>query len=73
LYRVIFYHVFIKIFREFLAVARARVGWGKGNISFGGAFRFAKYGLQFRRNIRKNASVAPPKAGQASKPFPLKI
>jgi len=25
------------------------VGWGKGNIFFGGAFRFAKYGLQFRR------------------------
>jgi hypothetical protein len=25
------------------------VGWGKGNISFGGAFRFAKYSLQFRR------------------------
>jgi hypothetical protein len=25
------------------------VGWDKGNISFGGAFRFAKYGLQFRR------------------------
>jgi len=25
------------------------VGWGKGNIFFGGAFRFAKYGLRFRR------------------------
>jgi hypothetical protein len=30
------------------------VGWGKGNISFGGAFRFAKYGLQFRRKKRQS-------------------
>ena len=39
--------------REFLVVARARVGWGKGNTSFScGAFCFAKYALQIRR---KNA------------------
>jgi len=25
------------------------MGWGKGNIFFGGAFRFAKYGLQFHQ------------------------
>jgi hypothetical protein len=32
-----------------ISKTRARVGWSKGNISFGGAFRFAKYSLQFRR------------------------
>jgi len=35
--------------REFFVVARARVGWDKDNISFGGAFCFAKYTLQIRR------------------------
>jgi len=29
------------------------VGWGKGNILFGGAFRFAKYGLRRQRKKRK--------------------
>jgi len=33
------------------------VGWGKGNISFGGAFRFAKYGLKFRRKKAVRARV----------------
>ena len=36
--------------REFLVVARARVGWGKGNIFFGGAFCEAKNEIRRRRN-----------------------
>ena len=41
--------------REFLVVARARVGWGKGNtFYFGGAFCEAKYALQIRRNARRS-------------------
>ena len=31
---------------------RAREGWGKGNIFFGGAFRKAKYEIRRRRNPR---------------------
>jgi len=39
------------------------VGWGKGNISFGGAFCFAKYALQIRRkNFRQ------PKRGRGGIP-----
>jgi len=33
------FKILVQTKREFLVVARARVGWGKGNISFGGAFR----------------------------------
>jgi len=39
----------VKKKREFLGVAREWVGWVKGNISFGGAFCFAKYSLKFRQ------------------------
>jgi len=35
---------------EFLIVARAREGWGKGNISFSGAFRKEKYEIRRWRN-----------------------
>jgi len=34
---------------DFLGVAREWVGWVKGNISFGGAFCFAKYEIRKRK------------------------
>lgn len=37
---------------KFLVIAREWVGWVNGNISFGGAFCFAKYRLKFRRKKR---------------------
>jgi len=40
------------------------VGWGKGNISFGGAFRKAKYEKLRRRKKKRR------KRGRAKIPFP---
>jgi len=45
--------------REFLVVARAREGWGKGNIFFGGAFRKAKYEIR-RRKSEGGQKFLPP-------------
>jgi hypothetical protein len=42
---------------EFLSVAREWVGWVKGNISFGGAFCFAKY--EIRKRKRKGSKSRP--------------
>ncbi|KKQ96179.1 MAG: hypothetical protein UT22_C0038G0001, partial [Parcubacteria group bacterium GW2011_GWC2_39_11] len=44
--------------REFLVVARARIGWGKGNTSFScGAFRKAKYEKLRRKRGRGGRGV----------------
>ena len=44
--------------REFLLVARAREGWGKGNIISGGAFCFTKY-------VQSAEKKASPSEGEA--------
>jgi hypothetical protein len=49
-----------KIIGEFLVVARAREGWGKGNIFFCGAFRKAKYEIRRRRKARAGKNSFPP-------------
>jgi len=46
--------------REFFVVARAREGWGKGNIFFGGAFRKAKYEIRRRRKSEGGQKFLPP-------------
>jgi len=51
---------FVKTKREFLVVARAREGWGKGNIFFGGVFRKAKYEIRRRRKGEGGQKFLPP-------------
>ena len=46
---------------EFLVVARAREGWGKGNTFYCGAFREAKYEIRRRRKSEGGQKFLPPK------------
>jgi hypothetical protein len=46
------------------------VGWGKGNIFYGGAFRFAKYGRQRQRKKRKRKREGGAESPQI--PLPLR-